>query len=562
MNASTTVKAGDTLEGRYKILNLVGEGGMGKVFLAEHMLIKRRVAIKILRPELATDANVVERFMNEARAAGAIGHPHIVESTDMGFTRDEVPFIVFEYLEGTLLTDEIYRTKGMTPRRALRIAGQIASALHAAHAAGIVHRDLKSDNVFLTDKEDASDHVKVLDFGISRFLESESAQSDSSNRHGIMGTPEFMAPEQITAPESVDARVDIYALGVVLFEMLTARRPFDFDGPMVGDTRTFEETDKLLHKILTESASPMNRPDLPPGLENLIQERLLAKEPADRFQSMKDVQAALEAFFGVARRDSVPIEPIATALPPAAEAVTLPQPAKKKTGLLVGLGAVAVLGIGGAAFMATRKAPAANPTAGPQTPTGPAADPKRALQDAADRFCDKVDSLAQASKMRAQGIASLPMLRAAIETDAATLADMVKDKDVIFQAQAGETLEIFQQRAGKSTPMLRIPATAAPLTAPEDDSAHLVSNGTNLVLLASARVTNQGGKDEGIAVLSTPVDLSNLQKALGTTTDVAIVGFGKPLVVAGSAPAAGAQVVCKTSPQTNLSITLATKLPK
>ncbi|HUS31875.1 MAG TPA: serine/threonine-protein kinase, partial [Kofleriaceae bacterium] len=138
MNASTTVKAGDTLEGRYKILNLVGEGGMGKVFLAEHMLIKRRVAIKILRPELATDSNVVERFMNEARAAGAIGHPHIVESTDMGFTREEVPFIVFEYLEGSLLTDEIYRTKGMSPRRALRIATQIASALHAAHQAGIV----------------------------------------------------------------------------------------------------------------------------------------------------------------------------------------------------------------------------------------------------------------------------------------------------------------------------------------------------------------------------------------------------------------------------------------
>jgi tRNA A-37 threonylcarbamoyl transferase component Bud32 len=558
VNASTTVKAGDTLEGRYKILNLVGEGGMGKVFLAEHMLIKRRVAIKILRPELAQDANVVERFMNEARAAGSIGHPHIVESTDMGFTRDEVPFIVFEYLEGTLLTDEIYRTKGMSPRRALRIAGQIASALHAAHQAGIVHRDLKSDNIFLTDKEDASDHVKVLDFGISRFLEQESAQSDSSNRHGIMGTPEFMAPEQITSPESVDKRVDIYALGVVLYEMLTARRPFDFDGPMVGDTRTFDETDKLLHKILTETATPMSRPDLPPGLENLIHERLLAKNPEDRFQSMKDVQAALEAFFGVARRDSVPIEPIATALPPAAEAVSLPQPAKKKTGLIIGIVGVALAGLGGGAFMLTQKQTPAAAT-GPTGPQQPAADPKKAFQDAVDRLCEKVDSLAQASKMRVQGIASLPMLRAAIETDAATLADMVKDKDVIFQAQPGETLEIFQQRNGKTTPMLRIPAAASPLQAPAMDTAHLESDGTTLLLLTSTPVSNQNGKNEGMAVLAVPVDLSSIQQALATKGDAAIVGLAKPIVLAGSAPTGGTQLACKTGPQTNLSITVSAK---
>src|SRR5689334_6349264 len=200
---SVAVKAGDTLEGRYKIIKTVGEGGMGTVYLAEHMLIKRKVAIKILRSELAADSAVVERFMNEARAAGAIGHPHIVESTDMGFTRDEVPFIVFEYLEGTLLTDEIYRVRGMPPRRALRIATQIASALQAAHAAGIIHRDLKSDNVFLTKKGEA-DHVKVLDFGISRFLTGSDRTAVGGN---LLGTPEFMAPEQVTAPDTIDHRV-------------------------------------------------------------------------------------------------------------------------------------------------------------------------------------------------------------------------------------------------------------------------------------------------------------------------------------------------------------------
>src|SRR5580692_726475 len=156
-------KTGDIIEGRYRIHKVLGEGGMGTVFLAEHTLIKRRVAIKILHPELATDSDVIERFMNEARAAGTLGHPNIVESTDMGFTQNNVPYIVFEYLEGSLLTDEIYRVKGMPQRRALRVAEQIASALHAAHNAGIVHRDLKTDNIFLTDKDEALDHVKVLD---------------------------------------------------------------------------------------------------------------------------------------------------------------------------------------------------------------------------------------------------------------------------------------------------------------------------------------------------------------------------------------------------------------
>ena len=121
------MKIGDMVEGRYRILKTLGQGGMGTVFLAEHALIKRKVAIKILHPDLATDADVIERFMNEARAAGTLGHPNIVESTDMGFTANHVPYIVFEYLEGTLLTDEIYRVGGLPVRRAIRIAEQIAS---------------------------------------------------------------------------------------------------------------------------------------------------------------------------------------------------------------------------------------------------------------------------------------------------------------------------------------------------------------------------------------------------------------------------------------------------
>jgi serine/threonine protein kinase len=294
MGSSSTreavVKTGDIVEGRYRIIRTLGEGGMGTVFLAEHALIKRRVAIKILHPELATDANVIERFMNEARAAGTLGHPNIVESTDMGFTNNHVPYIVFEFLEGALLTDEIYRVGGLPVRRAVRIASQISSALHAAHNAGIVHRDLKSDNVFLTDKDDAFDHVKVLDFGISRFL-----MQDDKQKSMVLGTPEFMAPEQITDPENVDRRADVYALGVILYEMLTARRPFSGE----------DDPRQLMHRIVNEEPPPLMRPEVPHGLQEMILNKMLVKDPDFRYQTMSDVEAALESF--VTRSDGTPM---------------------------------------------------------------------------------------------------------------------------------------------------------------------------------------------------------------------------------------------------------------
>jgi serine/threonine-protein kinase len=290
MVRDAVVKTGDMVEGRYRIIKTLGAGGMGTVFLAEHALIKRRVAIKILHPDLATDAHVVERFMNEARAAGTLGHPNIVESTDMGFTQDHVPYIVFEYLEGSLLTDEIYRVGGLPVRRAVRIASQIASALEAALRANIVHRDLKSDNIFLTDKDDELDHVKVLDFGVSRFLE-----ADERQRNMVVGTPEFMAPEQITDPAHVDKRADIYALGVILYEMLTARRPFSNE----DDPRA------LMHRIVTKAPPPLLRNEVPHGLSTLILDKLLAKDRDHRFQTMGDVAAALEQF--ITRGDGTPV---------------------------------------------------------------------------------------------------------------------------------------------------------------------------------------------------------------------------------------------------------------
>jgi serine/threonine-protein kinase len=545
--ASLAVKVGDTLEGRYKVIRSVGEGGMGTVYLAEHMLIKRRVAIKILRPELAADSAVVERFMNEARAAGAIGHPHIVESTDMGFTRDEVPFIVFEYLEGTLLTDEIYRVRGMPPRRALRIAAQIASALHAAHTAGIIHRDLKSDNVFLTDKEDASDHVKVLDFGISRFMEAEGRSGNfetSQTRHLVMGTPEFMAPEQILTPAKVDKRADIYALGVVLYEMLTAKRPFDFDETSRTDEHRLIDTDKLLHKIVTEPVPSTSRFDLPPGLEELMREKLLAKDPDHRYQSMKDVQAALEAFFGVARRDS---EPIPVASPPLPEAAApAAQVSKPKRGI-AWLIAALLVGGAGAALLAVEPKPSAATIANHETAN-------KALEEAATKIASILDTQTQAARMRADGIASLPMLRNAIETDAATLKDMVKDRDVLFKAQPDEVLEIFQVRESKPSHMLRIPETAHALTPLGEGETRLENDGNGLRIVVGAPVVNQKGITEGVVALAQPVDLATIKQQIAKHTPAAVLlGIPTPIVLAGTAaPTTTRSYPITTSAQTKI----------
>jgi eukaryotic-like serine/threonine-protein kinase len=229
---------------------------------------------------------MLERFMNEASAAGTLGHPHIVESTDMGFTRDGVPYIVFEYLEGCLLSEEIVRLGRLPVRRALAIARQIASALEAAHNARIAHLDLKSNNVFLTDRGDAADHAKLLDFGISRFMAIDSLITQPNM---LMGTPTFMAPEQVLTPDQVDGRADIYALGVLLYEMLTGRCPF-----------VSADAHWVLARIVHDHPPPLDRP-VPPTLERLLFDGLLVKSRDRRMQTMGEVMAILDAMIATLR---------------------------------------------------------------------------------------------------------------------------------------------------------------------------------------------------------------------------------------------------------------------
>ena len=235
---------------------------------------------------------MIRRFMNEALAAGTLGHPNIVESTDMGFTKTDMPYIVFEYLEGTLARRRDRSRRGLPLARALRIAYQIASALDAAHEAGIIHRDLKADNVFLTDKDDAPDHVKVLDFGISRFLDRERRDRAPAT---LTGTPEYMAPEQIRAPRPVDRARRHLRARRVLYEMLAGHVPF-------APAAEREVPARHRHRARAARAHPSRRPpsfaraDAPPGLIEMVIDKLLAKDATQRYQSMKQVQRALEAF--------------------------------------------------------------------------------------------------------------------------------------------------------------------------------------------------------------------------------------------------------------------------
>jgi serine/threonine-protein kinase len=216
---------GQVISGKYRIVRLVGEGGMGAVYEAEHTLLGKRVAIKVIAPEFAHDAQAVQRFYREAQAAARIGHENIVEVNDVAQTEDGQPYIVMELLHGKSLAAAILESAPLPVGRAVDITSQVLEALQAAHDAGIVHRDMKPDNVFLTRVAGRDDFVKLLDFGISKV---RSAQGTKLTQTGsVLGTPQYMSPEQAQGETNVDGRADVWAVGVMVYEMLIGRVPFE-----------------------------------------------------------------------------------------------------------------------------------------------------------------------------------------------------------------------------------------------------------------------------------------------------------------------------------------------
>src|SRR4029079_14619545 len=211
---------GQTLADKYKIEKLIKQGGMGAVYRGKHVLMDKTVAIKVLKPSLAGDDAVVARFSREAKAASRISHPHAVVVTDFGEAENGVVFLVMEYLDGRTLKEIIALEGAFTLERAVEIVRQVAGALDAAHAQGVVHRDLKSDNIMLS-QTNGGDWAKVLDFGIAKIQQAEGVNdADITEANLVVGTPQYMSPEQGSHSGTLDARSDIYSLGVIVYEML------------------------------------------------------------------------------------------------------------------------------------------------------------------------------------------------------------------------------------------------------------------------------------------------------------------------------------------------------
>lgn len=283
---------GATIGEHYKVLSVLGEGAMGEVFLVEHTGTHKRMALKLLNDEMSKMPEAVARFEREALAAGNIYHPNVAAAIDSGQTSDGARFVVYEYAEGQSLYDRILQGRLPAPL-ALRITRQVASALRQAHAIGVIHRDIKAENIMLVSSDGGDVTAKVLDFGVAR-VSSELLSEGTAGVHKslvltrfgtALGTPAYMAPEQ-AAGAQVDERSDLYSLGVLLYEMLTGSLPFEGTTPS-----------EMLRLHFTAPVPPLGErvPGLqvPAGLEAMVR-KLLEKDPEMRFQSAKALIEAID----------------------------------------------------------------------------------------------------------------------------------------------------------------------------------------------------------------------------------------------------------------------------
>jgi serine/threonine-protein kinase len=283
---------GKTIDGRYLVEATLGEGGMGVVYRGRHKVIDKRVAIKILRGEMARDVEMVQRFLNEARAASSIGNAHIVDIADFGQLPDGATYFVMEFLDGQSLSDRMAERGAMSPLEIAHIARQIAEGLGAAHDAGIIHRDLKPDNVMLLRRGDDRDFVKILDFGIAKV----GGEGKRLTRAGsVFGTPHYMSPEQ-AAGAPVDQRTDIYSLGIIMYEMAAGRVPFDAENFMGILSQHMYKAPDSVRSL---------RADLPPAIDAIII-KCLSKKLENRFASMAELIRDLDKFTVGQVPESVP----------------------------------------------------------------------------------------------------------------------------------------------------------------------------------------------------------------------------------------------------------------
>jgi eukaryotic-like serine/threonine-protein kinase len=381
---------------RYYVEKLLGGGGMGAVYFARHVHLEQPVALKLVKANLAASRDMVERFVREAKAAAAIGNPHIIRVSDFGITSDGRAFLAMELLDGRDLDHVLASDKTLAPARAARIALQVLDGLGAAHAAGIVHRDLKPANIFLL----AGDEVKLVDFGVSKVL-ARPGVSSLTQTGMVMGTPMYMAPEQFKGAREVDGRADLYAVGVTLYQMLSGAFPYD--------AQTYES---LILQIYTEPPKPLSQvaPSVPGPLAQVV-ERAMARDADRRYANAREFADALRAAMAAIGESLPPAPPPAAAQGPVTPfGTTAPQgkpvrPKPKKGGKLkwVVLGVLVAGGVTTAAMLASRRgvtvasapppvpvpapppAPAPVPVPVPAPAAAPATDAEPAVEDDVDK---------------------------------------------------------------------------------------------------------------------------------------------------------------------------------
>jgi serine/threonine protein kinase len=365
-----TLTSGTMLDDKYRIERLLAVGGMGAVYEGTHTQLRKRVAIKVLNPQLASKA-MLDRFHREAITASQIGHEGIAQVTDLGKSSSGESFIVMELLEGEPLSGRLQGAKQMPIEVACELGCAILSPLAAAHAAGVVHRDLKPDNVFLV-RQSRGEMVKLLDFGISRAsgLEQEFRLTTTGL---VLGTPYYMSPEQARGETNIGPAADLYSFGVIMYEMLVGEVPIKADN-----------YNQLIYRVMSgDYARPRTkRPDLPPALEDIVM-RAMALHPEDRPGSATELEHALLAFCRPNFRDhmierisqsNVGFQSSSPLLPtPQVHNTIVPQP-KKASKLPIVIAAVAALGIGGAVIAATQRGSQDKPAPAVVMPAnGPAA---------------------------------------------------------------------------------------------------------------------------------------------------------------------------------------------
>ncbi len=285
-------RAGELVGSKYRIGRLLAQGGMGVVYEAQHTVVRRRFAVKFLRRDLAERRDILTRFHREAEAAGALESEHVAAAIDFGIAGDGAPYIVMEYLVGESLNALLGRAGPLPIGRAADLVSQAARGVEVAHAAGIIHRDLKPENLFVCRRQDGTDLLKVLDFGVAK-LQAIDEMNAATRTGAVLGTVAYMSPEQARGEKVVDRRSDVYALGAILYEICTGRRPHPGDSP-----------NAILHHIASLPAVPIESvaPELPVALGELIR-RTLASDPAARPPS---AEALVEALAPFAKREVWP----------------------------------------------------------------------------------------------------------------------------------------------------------------------------------------------------------------------------------------------------------------